>query len=134
MHAELLKLLRCPVTRTSLRMEVISTSTKLFNGIEEEIIQEGLLFAEEDWFYPIINGIPRLIVEAFLDYDNFLSKYLQDYSVRKIQLEKKYGGLIKYVIKKNNRTKKVFPRNGIFSIFKPIKPGAWTPMECFPVF
>jgi SAM-dependent methyltransferase/uncharacterized protein YbaR (Trm112 family) len=108
MHAELLTLLRCPVTRTPLQLEVISRGKKIFNGIEEEIIIEGLLFADQDWFYPIINGIPRLIIEAFLDYEYFLSRHLPDYAIRKTDLEKKYRGLIKYVVNKNSRTKKSF--------------------------
>lgn len=115
MHLSLLKLLRCPVTRTSLKIKVISRTIKRFNGIDEEIINEGVLFAEKDWFYPIIKGIPRLIVEAFQDYEDFLRKHLPDYAPRRSELEEKYHGLIGYVIKKNRHTKQSFSKE--WSVF-----------------
>lgn len=105
MHLSFLTLLRCPVTRSSLKIEVISKARKNFGGSEEEIINEAILFAEEDWFYPVINGIPRLIVEAFHDYADFLAKHLPDYQVRRAFLEEKYPRLIRYVLRKNRRTK-----------------------------
>ncbi|MGZ5190544.1 MAG: methyltransferase domain-containing protein [Flavisolibacter sp.] len=108
MHEHLLELLRCPVTRTSLRLEVISKSKKTFNEVEEDIIYDGILFAEKDWFYPIVNGIPRLIVEAFIDYEEFFNRHLPDYGVRRSQLKQKYPGLVKYVLNMNSHTKKSF--------------------------
>lgn len=108
MHLSVLKLLRCPVTRTSLKLEVISKAKKKFSGVEEEIIYEGILYADEDWVYPIIQGVPRLIIEAFYDYDPFLRKHLVNYSDRRTSLEKKYNSLIRYVLKKNRHTKQSF--------------------------
>lgn len=116
MHLSLLKLLRCPVTRSPLTIQVISKSKKNFAGNKEEIINEGILYAERDWFYPVIDGIPRLIVEAFYDYDDFFHKHLADYSLRKSLLEEKYHGLIQYVVKKNRRTKQSFSKE--WSIFE----------------
>lgn len=116
MHLTLLKLLRCPVTRSSLKIEVLSISRKKFSENEEEIINEGILYATEDWFYPIIKGIPRLIVEAFYDYDDFFLKYMPDYPLRRSVLEQKYQGLIQYVVNKNHRTKQSFSKE--WSIFK----------------
>jgi 2-polyprenyl-3-methyl-5-hydroxy-6-metoxy-1,4-benzoquinol methylase/uncharacterized protein YbaR (Trm112 family) len=108
MQELMVPLLRCPVSRTPLKLEVISRSMKAYNGIKVEIITEGLLFATEDWFYPVIDGIPRLIVEAFSDYSDFLRKHLPDYDNRHDILVNKYSGLIKYVNGKNNYTKKSF--------------------------
>jgi hypothetical protein len=71
-------------------------------------ISEGVLFANKDWFYPVINGIPYLTVEAFLDHSSFFEKHLPDYLNRKIFLLEKYGRFVKYVTKKNRRTKKSF--------------------------
>jgi len=124
MHESLLQLLKCPVTRSSLKMEVISRSAKKFNGIDQEIINEGILFAEEDWFYPIINGIPRLIVESFYDYHDFFRIHLPDYSVRRSYLEQKYHGLIRYVIKKNRHTKQSFSKE--WSIFNYKSDKTWS--------
>ena len=66
-----LSFLVCPVTRSVLRLHKISVKTKMFSSGEKEIINEGILFAEKDWFYPIIDGVPRLLVESFLDYEDF---------------------------------------------------------------
>jgi SAM-dependent methyltransferase len=66
------------------------------------------LYADEDWFYPIIDGIPRLIVEAFLDYEDFFRRHLPDYAARRSRLETGYTGFINYVRKKNRRTKASF--------------------------
>lgn len=102
-----LSLLVCPVTRSELEVKIISLETTSFATGEIEII-EGILFAEKDWFYPIINGVPRLLIEAFLDYEKFLMEKLSDYKTRKETLLKKYPELIRQTIRKNNRTKKSF--------------------------
>lgn len=116
MREDMLALLRCPVTRSPLRLQVISSSLKLYNGEQVKVIEEGILFAETDWCYPVIKGIPRLLVEAFLDYAWFFRKHLPDYTERKTQLEKKYHGLIRYVLKKNSHTKRSFSQE--WSLFE----------------
>jgi len=103
-----LSLLVCPVTRSALSLHTISVKTKVFRGGEKEIINEGILFSDKDWFYPIIGGVPRLLVESFLDYEEFLKKNLTDYIDRKARLEKTYPELIQQIIKKNRKTKKSF--------------------------
>jgi len=103
-----LSFLVCPVTGSGLRLQKIVTKTKTFSSGEKEVLSEGILYANKDWFYPIIDGIPRLLVEAFLDYEAFLKRHLPDYEDRKSNLFKNYSILIKEVIKKNKRTKKSF--------------------------
>ena len=60
-----LSLLVCPVTRSALRLHKIAVKTKSFGSGEKEIIHEGILFADKDWFYPIIDGVPRLLINLF---------------------------------------------------------------------
>jgi len=48
----LLELLRCPITRSPLKLEEISVSTKKFHGGEERITERAILYADEDWFIP----------------------------------------------------------------------------------
>ena len=60
-----LSFLVCPVTRSALRLHKISVKTKIFSSGEKEIISEGILFADKDWFYPVIDGVPRLLIESF---------------------------------------------------------------------
>jgi len=109
MQPSLLKILRCPVTRSLLRLQTFSATP----GSGE--ILEGILFAENDWFYPIVKGIPRLTVEAFIDYEDFFEHHFPDYFQSRRLLQEKYGRLIRYVIRKNKRTKKSFSLEwGIF--------------------
>src|SRR5258705_3220474 len=103
-----LSFLVCPVTRSSLRLHTISVKTKMFSSGEQEIINEGVLFADKDWFYPIIDGVPRLLIESFLDYEEFFKEKLPDYEAHKDHLLKNYSGLIQQVVKKNRKTKKSF--------------------------
>lgn len=119
MQESLLVLLRCPVTKSDLQLQVIARGHKQYNGVQQEVIEEGILFAAEDWFYPVIKGIPRLIVEAYADYEPFLRQHLPDYEQRRQGLENKYHSFIRYVIKKNSRTKQSFAQEwGLFNYEK----------------
>jgi SAM-dependent methyltransferase/uncharacterized protein YbaR (Trm112 family) len=104
----LFELLRCPVTRSPLKLEEISVSTKKFDGGEERITERGILYADEDWFYPVIDGIPRLMIEAFIDFEEFFVFHMTDYKAKREHLEKKYKKLLFYTIEKNSHTKKSF--------------------------
>jgi len=117
MHPSLLEILRCPVTRSPLKLKTISC----FPGSDE--IADGILFADEDWFYPIINGIPRLTVEAFIDYEKFLGQHYSNYSFGKNALFEKHYKLIRYVVKKNKRTKESFSQE--WKIFDYTKDKTW---------
>jgi len=108
MQEHLLPLLRCPVSRSPLQLRVIAKSLQSYGTTEEEIVSEGILFAAEDWFYPVIGGIPRLNVESFIDHSSFLSEHLPDYPQRRAALEKKFPGLIRYVLQKNKKTRQSF--------------------------
>jgi SAM-dependent methyltransferase/uncharacterized protein YbaR (Trm112 family) len=115
-QAALLTYLRCPVTRSALRLQPISSCVKVYNGQGRTIQWEAILWADEDWFYPVINGIPRLTVEAFIDYVDFLKLHIEDYAQRRSFIEQKYPGLLAYVLKKNKRTKQSFAQEwGLFN-------------------
>ena len=98
-----LSLLVCPVTRSNLRLHKIALKTKLFNSGEKEIISEGILFADRDWFYPVINGVPRLLIESFLDEEEFLRANLPDYQSRKENLLNNYPDVINDAIARLRR-------------------------------
>jgi SAM-dependent methyltransferase/uncharacterized protein YbaR (Trm112 family) len=116
MMESLVPFLRCPVTRAKLELAVISTTQKKYDGHFARIVNEGFLFADNGkWFYPVIAGIPRLTVEAFLEYQSFCVWHLPGYSTRRDQLMDEYPGLINYVLKKNHRTKKSFTQE--WSVF-----------------
>lgn len=115
MTTELLQLLRCPVTREPLQLDILSKDTKTYDGQEKEIILTGLL-RSSDCVYPVIDGVPRLLVEAIIDYSDFLSSNMTDYQQVKATFETKYAGLLKFVLKKNKRTKQSFSQEwGLFN-------------------
>ncbi len=118
-----LELLRCPVTRSHLRLHVISRTTRKYKTQEIAVIREAILFADEDWFYPVVDGIPRLLVESFADHALFFQQHLPDYDNRRQLLESKYPALIRYVLKKNNRTKRSFSLE--WSLFDYEKTKTW---------
>ena len=123
MQEALLPLLRCPVTRTALTLKVIKQAQKVYNDKTVANIEEGILYAAEDWFYPITNGIPRLTVEAFLDYESFLISCVTDYAELKEKLLEKYAALVKYAVKKNKRTKESFTKE--WSVYNYDKDNTW---------
>ena len=111
-----LSILVCPVTRSALRLHKISVKTKIFSSGEKEIISEGILFAEKDWFYPVIEGVPRLLIESLLDHEEFLNANLSDYKLKKEYLLRNYSETIQQAVKKNKRTKKSFEMEwGLFN-------------------
>jgi uncharacterized protein YbaR (Trm112 family)/SAM-dependent methyltransferase len=115
MTEQLVDYLRCPITRERLQLEIFSKNKKVYNGAEKEIIQTGILRSSIS-LYPIIDGVPRLLIEAFLDYEDFLRIHAADYTKIRTQLEKNYAGLLAFVKKKNKRTKQSFSQEwGIFN-------------------
>ena len=97
--------LRCPVFRSNLRLEILEFKNKTFEKGEKEVVWTGILFAETGpFFYPIINGVPRVLVESFLDYQDFFQKHLPDFQNRKLEIEDGFKGLVKHVVSKNYKT------------------------------
>lgn len=115
----LLEILRCPVTRSKLTLRVIKETSPMLEDNQLNTIEEGILFAGKDWFYPVVKGIPRLCVESFLDYADFLSVNMPDYDSRKENLLLTYGDLLDTVQKKNKRTKESFAKEwGVYNYEK----------------
>ena len=105
MQYDLLKFLKCPITKTDLRFVLISEFEKNYLGEQVTEIQEGLLFSETGFVFPIIDGIPRMLLESMYDYADFLSRHVPDYHVIKENVEKEFKGLLNYCIQKNRKTK-----------------------------
>ncbi|HEY3371138.1 MAG TPA: methyltransferase domain-containing protein [Prolixibacteraceae bacterium] len=105
MQYELLKFLKCPITKTDLRFVLISEFDKSYSGQTVTEIKEGLLFSETGFVFPIIDGIPRMLLESVYDYADFLSKHLAEYQTIKKNIEAEFKGLLSYCIQKNRKTK-----------------------------
>jgi SAM-dependent methyltransferase len=105
MQTELLKFLTCPIEKTDLKFVLISEFEKEYSTQKVNEIKEGLLFSQMGFVFPIIDGIPRILLEAIYDYSDFIKKHFDGYEETKKHLELKYKGLLEYCLKKNNKTK-----------------------------
>jgi SAM-dependent methyltransferase/uncharacterized protein YbaR (Trm112 family) len=123
MQESLVELLRCPVTRSKLTISILKKVKKEFDGQLIDVIEEAILYADEDCFYPVIKGVPRLTVEAIVDFEGFLNAAMNDYEERKMNVFLKYGDLIAFAQKKNKRTKKSFTQE--WSIFNYEEDKTW---------
>ena len=108
MQTELLDLLRCPVSKNKLEIISISMFIKTYDSGPVEEVKEGLLISPEGFMFPVIDGIPRMLVEAVYDYADFLESNMKDYQQAREKLEEKHALLLEQCRKKNERTKKSF--------------------------
>lgn len=104
----LLTFLKCPLTKTDLRFEHISDFEKQYSSGTMVEIKEGLLFSKSGFIFPIIDGVPRMLIEAIYDYADFIARHFSGYEQRRKELEFQFPGLLAYCIKKNKRTKQSF--------------------------
>jgi 2-polyprenyl-3-methyl-5-hydroxy-6-metoxy-1,4-benzoquinol methylase/uncharacterized protein YbaR (Trm112 family) len=88
-------LLRCPVTGNELRFQRLSAV-------------DGLLWATDQLVYPVIDGIPRLLPEAMIDYAEFLTLHIPDLAIRFQAIPASIADTITYCERKNRRTKESF--------------------------
>jgi SAM-dependent methyltransferase len=105
-HKKLLPYLRCPANLSELRLQVIDTC--IAHHSKEEVVQNGLLISDAGFIYPIINCIPRLLVEAVYDYKDFLQQHLPDYTTYLKHIQEKHGELLAHCASKNKKTKSSF--------------------------
>jgi SAM-dependent methyltransferase/uncharacterized protein YbaR (Trm112 family) len=122
MQEALLSYLRCPVTKQSLRLICFSKTSKMYNGVITDVINNGVLLGDL-FCYPIIKGIPRLLVEAFIDYEDFLQQHLPDFELRREAIWTNHKELVDKVVKKNSHTKKSFEQE--WNLFDYDKDTTW---------
>ena len=119
MQYQLMEWLRCPVTKTPLKLQVLSEFEKQYKDGPAKEIKDALLISEAGLVFPVIDGIPRMLVEALDDYRDFLTNHLPDYNQKRQQAEKKYSELITTCIRRNKKTKQTFEFE--WSFLKPDK-------------
>lgn len=108
MQYPLLDLLKCPLTKTALQFELISEFDKIYGSQKIKEVKEGLLFSESGLIFPIIDGIPRLLIESIYEYKDFLQQHLPDYQQQLQKTEAVHDKLLQDCIKKNTRSKQSF--------------------------
>lgn len=89
-------------------MELLSEFEKNYDGQMVNEVKDGLLYSEAGFIFPIINGIPRLLIESMYDYAAFLQLHLPRYTSVIASIEKTHGELLGHCIKKNKKTKQSF--------------------------
>ena len=105
MKESLLEYLRCPLTQNRLSLTIIKSVGIDGSSIE---IEEGYLTSVEGYIFPVVKGVPRLLLESFIDHQKFLRRHLSNYDLLYKQIMDRYGNLIKAAIKRNKSTKNSF--------------------------
>lgn len=100
MQQQLLNMLVCPVTKGPLTCTIIT--------LQETEVTEALLISEAGFIFPVIGGIPRLLVEGIYDYKDFLKKHIAGFENHQTTLFSKHKELIEYCYKKNKQSKASF--------------------------
>src|SRR6185369_11313043 len=108
MQEEALKFLNCPVCKEKLRLQGIQTSKKKFETFDKTVIETGVLFCLCGFFFPIIESVPRMLLESFIDHERFCQENVPDFLSVKQKLLDKYGELIEIAQKRNKQTKASF--------------------------
>lgn len=106
MQYELLTYLRCPLSKTVLRLELISEFQRDYQGCLVTEVFEGLLYSETGLVFPIVDGIPRMQIEAAQDHAGFMAKHLGLQA--RMDMERLHGMLIMEAANKNKRSKESF--------------------------
>lgn len=106
MQYELLTYLRCPLSKTALRLEVISEFNKGYDDGDATEISEGLLHSVSGMVFPIVDGIPRMQIEASTDHAAFMEKHLPALALREI--DRLHGSLVREAAARNKRSKESF--------------------------
>ncbi|RPI18063.1 MAG: class I SAM-dependent methyltransferase [Ignavibacteriae bacterium] len=116
MQEKLLKYLSSPVDKSELKLLTFKMHKKTYNtGIIEECY-EGLLLGGDGYMFPIVNGVPRMQLDSFLEYESFLKANFPEFDKRKNELLNSYAEVIKDAVKKTKKTKKSFGQE--WAIFK----------------
>jgi len=108
MQQALLDFLRCPVSGNNLEIKIIDYRVKQYETTSIEEINNAILFSDSGFFFPVIDGIPRMQLESVLLFSDFFQKHMTDYEDRKKKLMVKYGRIITDCFKKNEATRKSF--------------------------
>ena len=123
MQQALLNFLRCPVSGKTLELKIIDLHVKQYENQSIEEINNAILFSDSGFFFPVINGIPRMQLEGVLLFSDFFQKNLSDYEERKKKLLEKYGRIINDCFKRNEATRKSFSFE--WSLLKGGEPKIW---------
>jgi ubiquinone/menaquinone biosynthesis C-methylase UbiE/uncharacterized protein YbaR (Trm112 family) len=96
---KLLPDIRCPISKELLHFEELPSN---------EWCVDGLLRSGSGMIYPVIDGVPRLLLESFLDYEYALRQVFPSFEEKKHDLLALFGEKIIAADTRNRRSKKSF--------------------------
>ncbi len=108
MLQEHFSLIVCPVCGKKPELSILEERVKLVDGITTNEINAAIIFSSCGFFFPVVDGIPRLQVEAVYDFSEFFQNHLPDFSQRMKTIEQKHSSVLNYCAKKNKRSKASF--------------------------
>ncbi len=103
MKLRIVQYLRCPLTGVPLFLIPIA-----FHQNSTHEVEQGFLYANGGGIYPIINGIPRLLPESFLQYTQQLSLWDKNFESRKTYLLENFSNDIQQSVEKNSKIQSTF--------------------------
>jgi 2-polyprenyl-3-methyl-5-hydroxy-6-metoxy-1,4-benzoquinol methylase/uncharacterized protein YbaR (Trm112 family) len=116
MQEKLLTFLRSPTDKTRLELIVFKKQQKKYKSEETVECIEGVLLGSDAWMFPVIKGVPRMQLDSFLEYEDFLKENLKEFDERKKSLLESYSEVINTAVKNTKKTKKSFGQE--WKIFK----------------
>jgi SAM-dependent methyltransferase len=89
-------------------LEVLSEFQKNYQNGPVNEIKDALLLSESGFIFPVIDGIPRMLLESIYDYQDFLKRHIPDYHQKRKTIEYDYKDLLYNCNRRNKKTKKTF--------------------------
>lgn len=107
MVKKFLERLACPVTHSPLNC-IVNDYFNEDSQYATDTIKNGYLISAENYLYPIINGIPRMLPDSFIEYQDFLKSMVPGFDEIQAHLLMKHSTIIQLSREKNSRTQKSF--------------------------
>lgn len=106
MHEMIVDYFRCPLSGEKLSLKIIDHFNHPASFQKE--IKSGYLLAEKGGIYPIVNGIPRMLPESFLNYSKELINWYPEYDSKSRNIKDKFKNRIEESVRRNRKIQQTF--------------------------
>ncbi|ULQ57542.1 methyltransferase domain-containing protein [Flavihumibacter rivuli] len=111
MHLNLLNYICCPLCQENLQVGQVASPGDTLPRIQQDNIDYAYLLCPAcTMVYPVIEGVPRMLLESFLDHEGYLEKAMTGFRQLKIVLLERFGEKIQQAAKRNRRSRQSFTR------------------------
>ena len=108
MKESLIEVLRCPLTMAKLGLEIYEKEERNYGNVIVSEVKSGALISSSGYVFPIVNGVPRMQMESFLEHEEFLKKNFKGFPESKKKIYQDFGYVLNQAIKRNRVTKQSF--------------------------